>query len=164
MPSSFSSICVEVHASSSARCAARKSRYRSASSNARSREPATSVVNATLTERPAGTVIVVRSANIGSSTAPVVSDSGPISSSAAGCRTVRPRPRKRARSVSYETVPACSSFAITCTHHTGTSEGSRGRRVPVNALHHECHSVSTKRFENAGCALSASGGARTISP
>ena len=113
-------------------------------------------VNATLTDCPGATLTRVRSAKIGSSTGPVVPERSPPSDIATGLRTERPRPMNRDRSVSQVTLPTRSRPAsTTCTHQRRGSSGTRGRRVAVTAVHHACHSVSTNRFEKAGCARSA---------
>ena len=68
-----------------------------------------------------------------------------------GERTDRPRPRKRARSVSYwMTPPVSSSTAATCAAQTGGSSLDRGRRVARSAPISGANSVCTNRFWKAG--------------
>ena len=77
---------------------------------------------------------------MGSSTAPTVSDSGRPSITETGVRTARPRPRNRARSVSYWTIPLGSSSTVaTCAAQICRSSPDRGRRVASSApeLGHE---------------------------
>ena len=69
-----------------------------------SRSAATPVANVTRTNAPGASRTRSRSAATGSSTAPVVPDSA-RPSSAIGLAVDRPRPRKRARSVSHSTAP-----------------------------------------------------------
>jgi len=87
-------------------------------------------------------------------TGPVVPESGP--SSAAGLAAVRPRPRKRARSVSYWVPPtAAPSTATTWTPHTGCCSAERGRRRHRRASSAGTHSVSRNSLPKAGWATSA---------
>ncbi len=69
------------------------------------------VVNDRRAVPPGGRRIACRRLTIGSSTAPVVFDSGPPPLSAAGLASVRPRPMNRARSVSYSVARADAAAA-----------------------------------------------------
>ena len=100
----------------------------------------------------------------GSSTVPAVLESGRRSSIEIGSRTLRPRPRKRARSVSYCTVPTVSPCTvITWAAQTGLLPVARPAAGASSASSAGTNSVWTKRFEKAGCAASAAAGASTIS-
>ena len=106
-----------------------------------------------------------RRLKIGSSTAPAVFESGRPSITDIGVRTPRPRPRKRARSVSY-----CAPLdglalddddvrrpdrRVVAARAAGASRAARSTSGT--------NSVCTNRFEKAGCAASAAGGASTTS-
>ena len=81
-----------------------------------------------------------------------------------GERADLPRPRKRARSVSYWTTPAASpSTAATCAAQIGVSSEDLGRRVARSAPISGTNSVCTNRFWKAGWAMSAACGARASS-
>ena len=71
---------------------------------ASSRLSAAPVTKATRPSAPGASRRGRRRLNTGSSTGPVVPERGPSGSSAAGFAGVRPRPRNRARSVSYSTA------------------------------------------------------------
>ena len=153
-----------VHASATARSNVAGSRYSSARARASSREDATSVENVTRAVAPGASRTRRRRLKIGSSTAPTVLESGWPSMTDSGVRIPRPRPRNRARSVSYCTSPTVSpATTITCAAQTWGSPCDRGRRVASRAPSLGAHSVCTKRLENAGWAMSAAGGASTIS-
>ena len=109
------------------------SRYLPASARALSRDSATTVARCTRTVAPGARRSRRRRLKTGSRTVPAVFESGRRSSIAIGSRMVRPRPRKRARSVSYCTVPTISPCTvITCAAQTGASR-SRGRRPASSA-------------------------------
>ncbi len=152
-----------VHARSETRSKVAGSRYLSARAIACSRVSAAIRASWTRAVAPGWRRRRRRMLKIGSRTVPTVFDSGRRSSIALGCRIVRPRPRKRARSVSYCSRPTSSPCTvITCAAQTGFSR-SRGRRVASRASTEGTNWVWTKRFENAGWAASAAAGARTIS-
>ncbi len=65
----------------------------------------------------------------------MVPESSPSRSSAIGFRVERPRPTKRALSVSQLTGPAAGEPSTTCTHQSSRSFDERGRRVAVMAVH-----------------------------
>ena len=92
---------------------------------AASRVSAAPVTNATLAVAPGARRTRRRRLKTGSSTGPVVPDRRAPRSSAAGLAGVRPRPRNRARSVSYSTGP---SAAETWTAQIGFWSAARGRR------------------------------------
>ena len=105
-----------------------------------------------------------RRLKMGSSTAPVVLESGRPSIMDIGVRIPRPRPRKRERSVSCCEPPTLvPSTAITCAAHSRSSSSERGERVARRVSSSGTASVCTKRLEKAGCASSARGGASTSS-
>ena len=105
-----------------------------------------------------------RRANIGSSTAPVVPESGRPPITAPGARMLPPRPRNRARSVSNSRLPDASpSTTARCAAQTSGSVGARRRLVASMAPRPARCSVSMNSFENAGCATSAAWDARTSS-
>jgi len=82
----------------------------------------------------------------------------------AGERAFLPRPMNAARSVSEGPVPAVSPSTTTkCAAQTVASCGERRRRAATSAPISGKYSVCTKSFENAGCASSATRGARTSS-
>ena len=157
------SLCARVNVSAKVRAAALGSRYFWARASAVSWFDATPVANDILTMPPRATRTRCRRLTIGSSVAPVV----PVSdrpSIAWGRSGPRPRPRKRARSVSHSTGPwARPSRLITCTAHTSSSSGPRGRRRQRSAPHSGRYSASTNSFPNAGWATSEAGVASTIS-
>ena len=104
-PRCRNSICACVLASAIARATARRSWYFSMRRRAPASLSANAVVNDSRAVPPGGRRIDWRRLTIGSSTAPVVFDSGPPPPSAAGLASVRPRPMNRARSVSYSVAP-----------------------------------------------------------
>ena len=77
-------------------------------SSASPREGATSVQNAIRAVAPGASLTRRRRLKIGSSTAPIVFESGRPSITETGVRIPRPRPRKRARSVSNCGPPTTS--------------------------------------------------------
>ena len=96
-----------------------------------------------------------RRLRIGSSTKPVAPDSG-RPSSAIGFSSVRPRPMKRARSVSHSSGPCGRPSRLrTCTAHVPGSRESRGRRWQISAPRSARNSVSMNSLPNAGCAKSS---------
>src|SRR5258708_1356597 len=81
-----------------------------------------------------------------------------------GVRMTRPRPRKRARSVSNCTSPADSpSTTARCAAQTWASAVERGRRVASSAPTPTPNSLCTNILEKAGCAPSVASGAHTRS-
>ena len=82
------------------------SRYLSARSRTCSRDSPTTVEKIAWAVAPGASVDPRRRLKIGSSTAPTVFDRGRPSMTEPGDRTDRPRPRKRARSVSYWMTPS----------------------------------------------------------
>ena len=133
-------------------------------------------------------VTVLRMATIGSSTEPSLSDSGPAARIASGSAVLALRPMKRARSVSYDTVPGaasdpasdpasgpapdttpgappdtCGRTTIRWNIHGACSSRERGRRVHRMAWRARTISVCTNRLLNAGCRASVAGGAITTS-
>ena len=128
-----------------------------------SRLVATPVANARRTCPPGAMRTRRRRLRTGSSTAPVVPESA-RPSSATGSSGVRPRPRKRARSVSHSIAPWTPPSALsTCTAQRVGSSGERGRRPHSSAEHSGRYSVSRNSFRNAGWARSSAGGASTTS-
>ena len=103
-----------------------------------SRVVAIIVANATCVVAPGAIFTRTRRLAIGSRTAPVKLVSGRPSVMAIGACTVRPRPRKRARSVS-NSMPAAASLAITCAPKSSRSVTARGRREKTSTrnLRHE---------------------------
>ena len=65
--------------------------------------------------------------------------------------------------VGRDTAYDLRADATTCAHQIDASVAERGRRVASSAAFPSRNSVWTKRFWNAGCARSASGGASTTS-
>jgi len=123
-----------------------------------------SVQNVTCAVAPGASLTRRRRLNIGSRTAPAVLERGCPSITETGVRIERPRPRKRARSVSNCTPENTSPSETTrCAAHTCGSSGDPRRRVARTAPISATNSVCTNKFENAGCAASAASGANTIS-
>ena len=156
-------MCTWVNAIENARAAALASRYLRTSASAVARSGATPVAKVTRTNAPGARRTRSRSAATGSSTAPVVPDSA-RPSSASGLAGERPRPRKRARSVSHSTAPPSRpSTPSTWNAQAGVSSALRGRRLNSRPALCASNSVSMNSFPNAGCARSSSGRASTIS-
>ena len=81
-----------------------------------------------------------------------------------GAVTVRPRPRKRVRSVSKDGVPDSSPWGAMRWNIQGVgSEADRGRRVHSIVRLAGTISVCTNRLPNDGCKASAACGASTTS-
>ncbi len=104
-----------------------------------------------------------RRLTIGSSTMPVVPESA-RPSRACGSAGVRPRPRKRARSVSHSSGPCGRPSRLSAWKaHAASSPVSRGRRWHSSAALSARCSVSTNSLPNAGWARSFAFDVRTIS-
>ena len=106
-----------------------------------------------------------RRLTIGSSTAPVVPDSGRPSITAAGVRIPRPRPRKRARSVSHCRPPTVSpSTTTTWASQTGGLAASTAAGGSPAACRARARTRSARTgWRTPGGPASAAGGASTIS-
>ena len=88
----------------------------------------------------------------GSSVAPTVFESD-RPSSACGSSGPRPRPRKRARSVSHSSAPCGRPSRLsTCTAHTSSASYPPGRRRQSSAPQSGRYSVSMNSLPKAGCA------------
>ncbi len=153
--------CACVQASVEARSNAAASRCLSMAPTRASRVPAAIVQNATRTVAPAATVTRQRRENTASSTVPTVLDRSRPSMAAAS-RTLRPRPRKRARSVSAWMPLWAAPFATSrCAAQTSGSVGVRRRRVarmaPPLPDASPWRSVCTNILAKAGCAMSSAG-------
>ena len=122
------------------------------------------VQKATLAVAPTGIRIRRRILKIGSGTVPTVSDNGRPSIAEIAVLASRPRPRKRARSVS-NWISAIDSPSTTarCAAQTGESVGERSRRVARRAPIWASNSVCTNILEKAGCAASDASSANTTS-
>ena len=83
---------------------------------------------------------------------------------ASAVRTLRPRPRKRALSVSICGLPITSpSTTARCAAQISGSDGARRRRVATIAPTLSRYSVSTNSLEKAGCATIGACGPSAIS-
>ncbi len=111
---------------------------------------------------PGSSVTTRRVASTGSSTAPLLPESGCAWRSAAGACRLRPRPMKRARSLSCEAVPAAAPCTETRWNMEGeASSAERGRRVHSSAGGSATISVCRNSLLKAGCWASAAAGAST---
>ena len=152
---------------SKARSTKCRSWYWPASSSACSRVSAAPVTRWNCTGASSETVNAQRIATTGSRTQPAVLESGRDSptgwSRASGRAGVRPRPRKRARSVSKESSPWRPKGTRAWNIHASGSSSERRRRVQRMAFCAGAISVCTNRPLNAWCARSAASGASTTS-
>ena len=163
MPRCLSSTRPTVHANVAARTKAALSAYFCTSGCNASRAGATTVQKQTRAVVPGAIVTRWRSENMGSRTAPDVFFKRWPPMTAIGDASVRPRPMKLARSVSNSRLPSSPSPVTIAAAQTGLSSGPRGRRCAKTAPNPSSYSVSTKSFENAGCAASPSAEPRTSS-
>ena len=130
-----------------------------------SRESASRVHSSSVTLLSGASVKRRRRLNTGSSTQPTVFDNAAPGCIACAWRSVRRRPRKRARSVSHSPAspPSSPTTRSACAAHTSASLPSRRRRVASSMRCASSHAVCTNILENAGCALSAPIGPSTSS-
>ena len=156
MPKWCSWTCAWVHARVRVRSKVRLSRYLSARSRTSSRVEATMVEKIRCAVVPGGIWTVRRRLIMGSSTEPTEFERGRPSIIDTALRKVRARPTNFARSVSNCKSPVTAPLTTrTCAAHTAVSSGERLRLVASIAPRSDTNSVSTNRFEKAGCAISA---------
>ncbi len=126
-------------------------------------ESAMPVAKDSRTKPPGASRMRWRRLTIGSSTTPVVPDSG-ARRGPAGRPARAPGRGSGPRSVSHSSGPCVRPSRLrTCTAHSAASSGERGRRLHSSAVRSGRYSVSRKSLPKAGWARSSAAGASTIS-
>ncbi len=142
----------------------RRSARRAAAS---SRSAAVPRIQSTRNSAPGSRTASTRRARAGSSTFPAVPESGPAATRARGAPGLRPRPRNRARSVSWPSgaspprSPPRERASRAWTRRGCASPSARGRRRTRSARRAGSYSVWRKSLENTGWAAWAAKGFST---